>query len=61
MNANKNEAKKIAVENFLGTLGDLTTHEAIANLNMDAKLYKWNAATVKAILDGILARQKVKS
>ena len=45
--------KAIAVENFLGSLGDLTKSEAYRNLNLDARSYKWNAATVKAISDGI--------
>lgn len=46
--------KSIAVINFLSSLGDLTLQEALANLNLDANLYKWNAATVNAIRKGIL-------
>jgi len=46
--------KSIAVINFLSSLGDLTRQEALANLNLDANLYKWNAATVNAIRKGIL-------
>ena len=46
--------KRIAVENFLGTID---TESPIAahrmNLNMDAGLYKWNSATVGAIQKGI--------
>ncbi len=41
-----------AVSNFLGTCGT-DKSEAWANLRMDARLYNWNAATVKAISDGI--------
>jgi len=46
--------KRIAVENFLGTLdahaGSLGNK---ANLYNDTLSYKWNAATVAAIKDGI--------
>lgn len=48
--------KRIAVENFLGTMGDVdhSTYEGImANAQMDAMLYKWNKETVRAILRGI--------
>lgn len=51
--ANREGVRKIAVENFLTSLGGLTKGEALANLKMDAKLYKWNSATQKAIRDGI--------
>jgi len=49
----------IAVENFLGTvrlgrIGGSERHDdALANLTMDAKLYKWNDATVWAIRKGL--------
>ncbi len=45
--------KTIAVENFLGTLHDMTTEDALMNLAMDARSYGWNAATVRAIRLGI--------
>jgi len=46
--------KKIAVENFLLSVhNNVTKSVALDNLFYDAKIYKWNAATVKAILDGI--------
>jgi len=52
--ASRAKVKKIAVENFLITLtSNPDTSCALANLNMDARLYKWNAATQKAIRDGI--------
>lgn len=51
--ASRKDVKRIAVENFLGSLGDITKTEAIVNLNLDAKLYKWNSATRKAIEAGI--------
>ena len=44
--------RRIAVENFLGTMGD-NQWFARANLYDDARVYKWNAATVKAISAGI--------
>jgi hypothetical protein len=45
--------KKIAVENFCGTMGGQTLGEATMNLQADAKAYKWNAKTVSAIRKGI--------
>ena len=51
--ASRKGVKKVAVENFLGTLWDSTSWSAFANLDADARSYKWNAATVKAIRDGI--------
>jgi hypothetical protein len=46
-----------AVFNFLGTLPDDTTiADDLMNLDMDARLYRWNDETVKAIRDGILNR-----
>lgn len=46
--------KKIAVENFLMTVGNNPNeYAAIQNMYMDAGLYKWNAATQKAIEEGI--------
>lgn len=50
--------KTIAVENFLGSLGGMTRDDANANLEMDARMYKWNAATVKAIRTGIVKHFK---
>lgn len=50
--ASRKDVRRIAVENFLMSMSD----EAFANylnLDMDARLYKWNIATVKAIKDGI--------
>jgi hypothetical protein len=46
--------KRIAVENFLGSLSpDESLSDALKNLCLDARSYKWNAATVKAITQGI--------
>lgn len=52
--ATRKNVKQIAVENFLSTLypGDERSN-TIDNLYMDAKMYKWNAATVKAIQIGV--------
>jgi hypothetical protein len=51
--ASKKGVKTIAVQNFLSTLGSLSYSDAFGNLEMDARMYKWNAATFKAISDGI--------
>jgi len=54
--------RKIAVENFLSTLGDMTEWEARANMQMDAGMYRWNAPTVRALESGIkTAYKKCKS
>lgn len=42
-----------AVQNFLSTLEGMSREDAVANLELDARLYQWNAPTKKAILDGI--------
>lgn len=50
--------RRIAVVNFLSTLGDMTYEEAKMNLEMDAQSYRWDNATVGAIWDGLLAARK---
>lgn len=49
----RKDVKTIAVQNFLGSLDGMSKSDAFANLQMDAKSYRWNAATQKAIRDGI--------
>ena len=46
------KSKRTAVENFLTTMGD-SKLTAMSNLGYDAKSYKWNTATVRAIAQGI--------
>ncbi len=50
--ASKPEVKKNAVKNFLSTMCSDNTIN-YANLEFDAKLYKWNEATIEAISTGI--------
>jgi len=50
--ADREKVRKIAVENFLMTLPD-SERVALANLEYDRRLYKWNVETVRAIRDGI--------
>lgn len=45
--------KKVAVENFLGTLGTMTLGNALDNLASDAQAYGWSAETIAAIFEGI--------
>jgi len=46
--------RKIAVENFLGSLYEPAGYAgSIRNLYEDARVYKWNEATVNAIRKGI--------
>ncbi len=47
-------ARKTAVSNFLRSLYDMERWEAFANLEYDANMYRWNAATVNAIHDGLI-------
>jgi hypothetical protein len=54
--ASRKGVRRVAVENFLMTIsrdGPIDAH--YANLQMDARLYNWNAATVAAIRAGISA------
>ena len=51
--ANRKNVRTNAVLNFLGTLGDMTYSDALANLRLDARSYKWNAPTQKAIQQGL--------
>jgi hypothetical protein len=50
--ASRKGVKKIAVENFLSTMG--SRDDALVNLGEDARSYGWNAATQRAIRTGIL-------
>jgi nitrous oxide reductase len=54
--ATRKDVRSVAVYNFLGT-APLNSYNdylnALGNLDMDARLYKWNAQTVKAIRDGL--------
>lgn len=45
--------KQKAVDGFLASLGSLTKDQALANLALDARSYRWNAETVDAIAVGI--------
>ena len=55
MLASKPHVKRIAVENFLGTLDTSIGYSGNArNARMDAQLYKWNQVTLNAILAGIM-------
>jgi len=48
------QAKKIAVQNFVGTLVGKNIEDELANVGLDARLYKWNEDTVRAIQDAII-------
>ena len=50
--ASRHMVKKIAVENFLSTMGTNYDH-AICNLAADARSYRWNKQTIRAIEAGI--------
>ena len=50
--ANGKNVKTIAVENFLYSLSGNKSND-YENMQMDARLYKWNAPTVQAISKGI--------
>ena len=53
------DVRRIAVENFLMSMGD-NASVARLNLRLDSNLYHWNHQTFNAILDGIrLADGKV--
>ncbi len=52
------KAKKIAVQNFVGTAGN-NSLDNMMNVDMDARLYGWNKDTVKAITEGLILCGKV--
>ncbi len=50
--ASRPGVKKVAIENFLMSMGtDLTI--AMGNLGIDAKQYGWNQDTIDAIVEGM--------
>ncbi len=52
--ASQKGVKRIAVENFLSSIPlDCSQRDHLGNLQMDARLYRWNQATVNAITRGI--------
>ena len=55
--ASRKNVRKIAVENFLMTMGD-SPMTARYNLQCDTKSYKWNSPTVQAINAGIVLAKK---
>jgi hypothetical protein len=51
--ASQEGVRQDVIENFLGTLGDMTEDDAMGNLVYDAKSYRWNTLTVRVIQQGI--------
>lgn len=56
--ASRKGVKRIPVENFLASLNGSSVSDALMNVRNDARSYKWNAATEKAIRDGITLASK---
>lgn len=56
--ASRPKVKRVAVENFLSSLDGLSRQDAIGNLEMDAKSYKWARETKASIHEGILLHFK---
>jgi len=52
--ARQPKTRRVAVENFLSSLGGLSFQEAKGNLELDAASYRWNEETVGAIWTGVL-------
>jgi len=50
--ASRSGVKRIAVENFLMSMGS-SSRDATLNMHHDALIYRWDDKTVKAIQDGI--------
>jgi hypothetical protein len=50
--ASRKGVRRIAVENFLSSMGDNAMYAGM-NLSQDSRLYKWNTATIRAIREGI--------
>lgn len=56
--ASRKGVRRIAVENFLMSMGS-NYMNANLNLEIDVRLYKWNKRTIKAINDGISLACKI--
>ncbi len=50
----KNVVDMTALCNFLGSMYGLSQAEALANLALDVRAYRWNTATARAIQLGIM-------
>lgn len=50
--SNTKNVRKIAVESFLTSMGTDVV-EAMGNLSIDARQYRWNKETINAILEGM--------
>lgn len=57
--ASRKGVRRIAIENFLMSMGSNYDH-ALINLEIDTQLYKWNKRTIKAIRDGISLASKIE-
>ena len=44
------------VENFLATLDGLELEEALANVELDAKAYGWDRATIRSVASQVRLR-----
>lgn len=51
--ASEDYVRRIAVENFLMSMG-YNNKTATLNLRRDAKMYRWNIQTIRAIEKGII-------
>ena len=51
--ASRPKVRRIAVENFLGSMPDIDPIYTAMNMHADARSYGWNTATVAAIMTGI--------
>lgn len=52
--ASRRGARRLAVENFLGTADPtIRLGNHLTNLDMDTRLYRWNSTTKRAITAGI--------
>jgi len=49
--------KRVAVENFLMSAHGLSKSDAFSNAKQDAKSYRWNDATLEAIIEAIAQSQ----
>jgi hypothetical protein len=53
--ASREDARRVAVENFLSTVDPLDgPGAAFVNMRADARSYKWNESTVDAIRTGLV-------
>lgn len=49
----RRQHERMAIENFMATLGGLSLDEALANVELDARAYGWDRSTVRELAHSV--------